>query len=110
MRQISFADDAIDDVVSGAKRETLRLGEDYRVGEVVRFIRQSGERVGFIKITAKSEVRFRDLGKKDVRTHNSGTLRLLRMRLLSFYPALAPESALTRYQFQFMSMAGCRPE
>jgi len=102
MHQISFADDAIDDVVSREKSETLRVGEDYGAEEVLRFVRQNGEHIGFLRIVEKSEVVFADLSERDVRTHNSDTLEHLRARILSFYPALTADSILTRYRFEFM--------
>jgi hypothetical protein len=105
MLQISFAADSIEEVVSGAKWETLRVGEDFSAGEVVELVRQNGERVGFLKILEKSEVAFAGLGESDVRSHNSGTLERLRMRLLSFYPDLNSDSILTRYRFKFMTQA-----
>lgn len=102
MDQISFADDAIDEVVSGVKFETLRLGEDFSAGSMIRCVTQDGRQIGWLKILEKSEVSFRDLSESDVRSHNSGSLENLKRRLLLFYLNLEPESVLTRYRFQFL--------
>ena len=105
MLTISFADDAIDAVVSGAKSETLRVGEDFPAGCVVRFVRQTGADIGFLRILEKSQVLFRDLGESDVRTHNFKSLDELKARLLSIYPQLKPESVLLRYRFEYAESA-----
>jgi hypothetical protein len=105
MPKISFADDAIGEVVSGLKRETLRVGEDFLVGSVVEFVRQNGDHVGFLKILERTEVLFGDLSERDVRTHHSRSLDHLKSRLLSFYPQLAANSKLTRYRFEFATKA-----
>lgn len=106
MRAISFAADGLSDVVAGRKRETLRFGEDFDVGETVRLVRRDGEPVGFLRIEGSSDVLFRDLGPEDVRSHNSESLEGLRRRLLSFYPELTPGSRLKRYRFRFAHAAG----
>jgi len=99
MHQISFADDAIDDVVSSKKRETLRIGENYGADEVLQFVRQNGEHIGFLRIVEKTEVLFSGLNEHDARAHNSKTLEHLQSRILSFYPTLTQDSILTRYRF-----------
>lgn len=100
-QQVSFAEDAVDEVVSGLKVETLRLKEEFRIDSIARLVSRSGKPIGFLKISGKSEVRFKDLGENDVRSHHSKSLEHLRARLLSFYPDLEPDSVLTRYRFHF---------
>lgn len=100
IRAIRFYDYGIEDIITGRKHSTLRFGEDgIPEGAVLALCRNSGERVGRVRIVRVSRVRFSDLTALDARIENWSSLRELKARLRFSYPALAPRSILSRYEF-----------
>jgi uncharacterized protein YqfB (UPF0267 family) len=106
MKTISFHDKLIISVLNKKKTETLRYQENENInsGDEVIVIRQSGEKVGLIKILSKTHLAYGALSEEDAKTHDKKNLEDLKHSILTFYPNLKNDSILIKFQFLLLKI------
>jgi hypothetical protein len=104
MKEISFYDYGIEDILLGFKASTLRLNEaGFEKGETLRLIRQNGDQVGYLFITNKDRIKYKDLTAGDALTENWNNLKTIKDRLKFSYPEISNDDELYQYSFRYMS-------
>jgi len=104
MKQITFYDYGIEDILNGCKNATIRSTHEdhYQVGDLLRLCRQNGDCIGYIRILSKQYFRFEEIDNNIAKLENWKDAETIKKRLCFTYGSLQNDHALVRYSFIYL--------